>query len=34
MRLLYGHQIFALQEFGGISRFFNELMKMDITKLK
>ena len=33
MKLLYDHQIFQLQKFGGISRYFNELMKMDADKL-
>ena len=28
MKILYDHQIFTLQKFGGISRYFNELMKM------
>jgi len=28
MKVLYDHQIFALQKFGGISRYFNEIMKM------
>ncbi len=27
MRVLYDHQIFNMQKFGGISRYFNELMK-------
>lgn len=28
MKILYDHQIFAIQKFGGISRYFNELMKV------
>ncbi len=29
MKLLYDHQIFVAQKFGGISRYFNELMQAD-----
>lgn len=29
MRVLYDHQIFVAQKFGGISRYFNELMQME-----
>ncbi len=33
MKILYDHQIFVAQKFGGISRYFNELMKTDDTKV-
>ncbi len=29
MRILYDHQIFVAQRFGGISRYFNELKKLN-----
>lgn len=29
MKVLYDHQIFTLQKFGGISRYFNEIMKLN-----
>ena len=34
MKILYDHQIFVEQQFGGISRYFRELMKMDAEKME
>ncbi|UOQ67215.1 glycosyltransferase family 4 protein [Hymenobacter volaticus] len=34
MKILYDHQIFALQKFGGISRYFNEIMKLENDNFK
>jgi len=33
MRILFDNQIFELQKFGGVSRYFNELLKMSGTDL-
>ena len=29
MKIFFDHQIFVLQQFGGISRYFNEVMKIE-----
>ncbi|UOG75943.1 glycosyltransferase family 4 protein [Hymenobacter tibetensis] len=33
MKVLFDHQIFVLQKFGGISRYFNEIMKMHSSEI-
>ena len=34
MKIFFDHQIFAIQQFGGVSRYFNEIAKIGNDEVK